>query len=80
MCYSLKSVEKVDDEDLDEAQKPWSARQIATYHSFDVDTGVALWIFVKGNDEIQDRIMSRTEKLPPHQRPFNTKPVHFRSL
>jgi hypothetical protein len=75
MCYSLKSVEKVDD--LEPEQSPWSVRQTATYHSFDVETGVALWISVKGNDLIQDRIMCATENIEPDQRPFSTKDRAF---
>jgi hypothetical protein len=74
MCYSLKSVERV--EELGPEQT-WSVRQTATYHSFDVETGVALWISVKGNDLIEDRIRCATENLEPDQRPFSTKDRAF---
>lgn len=72
VSYSLKSVEK-----SGEKHAPWSVRQTATYHSFDVQTGAALWISVKGNDLIQDRVMTATENLKPDQRPFSTKERAF---
>lgn len=75
ICYSLKSVERSDEPE--EKHAPWSVRQAATYHSFDVETGAALWICVKGNDLIQDRIMTATEHLGPNQRPFSTKERAF---
>lgn len=75
VCYSLKSVEKSDEPE--EKRAPWSVRQTATYHSFDIQTGAALWISVKGNDLIQDRIMTTTENLKPDQRPFSTKERSF---
>ena len=75
VCYSLKSVEKTDEPE--EKHAPWSVRQMATYHSFDVETGAALWISVKGNDLVQDRIMAATENLGPNQRPFATKERAF---
>ncbi|KUJ17136.1 uncharacterized protein LY89DRAFT_585234 [Mollisia scopiformis] len=75
VCYSLKSVEKTDEPG--EKHSPWSVRQTATYHSFDVETGSALWISVKGNDLIQDRVMTATENLGPDQRPFSTKERAF---
>ncbi|RDW74883.1 hypothetical protein BP6252_06025 [Coleophoma cylindrospora] len=76
MCYSLKSVEQ-----SDEPENTWSIRQTATYHSFDVVSGSALWISVKGNDLIKDRVMSATEHIKPNERPFATKAGAFaRSL
>lgn len=56
MCYNLWSVE------ASERPGPWSIRQTAVYHSFDVLEGRALWINIKGNEEIRDRI---TESLSP---------------
>ncbi|RDW85933.1 hypothetical protein BP5796_04258 [Coleophoma crateriformis] len=76
MCYSLKSVEQ-----SEEPEQTWSIRQTATYHSFDVVSGSALWISVKGNDLIKDRVMSATEHIKPNERPFATKAGAFaRSL
>ena len=75
LCYSMKSVERSDEPE--EKHAPWSVRQTATYHSFDVQNATALWISVKGNDLIQDRIMSSTENFMPDQRPFSTKQGTF---
>ena len=75
VCYSLKSVER--SEEPEEKHTPWSVRQMATYHSFDVETVAALWISVKGNDLIQDRVMTATENLAPGHRPFSTKERAF---
>jgi hypothetical protein len=55
MCYSLKSVERTGGDNW-----PWSIRQTAAYHYFDIETGRALWILVKGNEVIKDRVQSAT--------------------
>jgi hypothetical protein len=55
MCYSLKSVERLDGENW-----PWSIRQTAAYHSFDVETGRAFWILVKANEVIEERVQAST--------------------
>ncbi|KAH7313155.1 hypothetical protein BKA65DRAFT_517421 [Rhexocercosporidium sp. MPI-PUGE-AT-0058] len=54
ICYSLKSVEpKERDQDF-----PWSIRQTAVYHSFDLKTGKSCWIVIKGSHLIRDRVRS----------------------
>jgi len=73
MCYSLKSVEK----SPHQVEWPWSVRATATYHSFDVETRCALWISVKGNDLLEDRIMCATENLKAQPNPFETKEKAF---
>lgn len=55
MCYSLKSVEPSKDRN-----SPWSIRQAAIYHLFDVETGIATWIVVKGNQLMKDRLEAAT--------------------
>lgn len=50
LCYNLWSVEESD------SPGPWSTRQTAVYHSFDLDTARALWINIKGNEEMQNRV------------------------
>lgn len=52
LCYNLRSVE------VSPKQKdfPWSIRQAAIYHHFDIETGKSAWITVKGNKVIQDRL------------------------
>ncbi|OCL05834.1 hypothetical protein AOQ84DRAFT_322351 [Glonium stellatum] len=52
LCYNLHSVEK----SSVQAYLPWSIRQTAVYHSFDVETGRSLWINVKGNRLLKRRI------------------------
>lgn len=60
MCYSLKSVEP------SKGEWPWSTRQTAVYHSFDIETGRTTWIMVKGNRLMKSRIMAAT---PPDHSP-----------
>lgn len=57
LCYSLKSVEPSNGQ----LHWPWSVRQIAVYHSFDVENGRATWIIVKGNQLMKNRLISATE-------------------
>jgi hypothetical protein len=52
MCYNLKSVETSPNTKV----WPWSIRQTAVYHSFDVETGKSFWVMVKGSKEIRNRI------------------------
>ncbi|KAI1212738.1 uncharacterized protein F4807DRAFT_414287 [Annulohypoxylon truncatum] len=53
-CYNLHSAERSRD------KWGWSIRQTVVFHSFDVDTGRSVWIFVKGNDIIENRIKTAT--------------------
>ncbi|KAK2794546.1 hypothetical protein FQN52_008127 [Onygenales sp. PD_12] len=55
-CYNLESVEPKRSE-----WWPWSIRQAAVYHSFDLETGRSVWIMVKGNGLIRNRIMEATK-------------------
>lgn len=36
---------------------PWQIKQTCVYHSFDVETGLNTWIFVKGSDLVKNRVM-----------------------
>ena len=56
LCYSLKSVEP------SESQRywPWSVRTTAVHHGFDIVTGRAVWIVVKGDGLMKSRIKSAT--------------------
>lgn len=56
ICYSLKSVEP----HIKTPDWPWSVRQAALYHSFDLETGKTCWVVVKGSNLIRDRIQSAT--------------------
>jgi hypothetical protein len=52
VCYTLRSVEQ----SLNQVPLPWSIRQTAIYHSFDLLTEEALWINIKGNQLLETRI------------------------
>lgn len=54
MCYNLRSVER----SQSDPELPWSIRQSAMYHSFDLGSGQSLWINVKGNELIKNRIVN----------------------
>lgn len=60
-CYNLRSVEP----SKSQPDLPWSIRQCAVYHSFDVDNGQMSWIVVKGNKDMKDRITEASKK-PTH--------------
>ncbi|KAF2191006.1 hypothetical protein K469DRAFT_696760 [Zopfia rhizophila CBS 207.26] len=57
LCYNLMSVE----ESRDQIDLPWSIRQTAVYHSFDFETRKSVWITVKGNEVIKERISDATK-------------------
>ena len=52
MCYNLRFVERYKG-DLD---WPWPIRQSAIFHSFDVENGRTVWIMIKGNLNVRNRI------------------------
>ena len=56
LCYSLRSVEP----SASQQDWPWSVRQSAVYHSFDVKTAHATWIIIKGNELLKDRVRAAT--------------------
>lgn len=55
LCFNLKSVEQAKG-----GGEPWSIRQAAVHHSFDVESGQSSWIVIKANDLLQRRIQSAT--------------------
>ncbi|KAI6774807.1 hypothetical protein HG530_001565 [Fusarium avenaceum] len=57
MQYLLRSVER--DSNDDESRR-WNIRQAAVYHSFDFIEGKALWINIKANGLLKDRIIEAT--------------------
>ena len=78
VCYNLKSVET----SKSSREWPWSIRQTAVYHSFDVETGKSFWIVVKGSELIKDRIQEATRKgsnSSPELRSFETTAQAFNS-
>ena len=66
-CYNLRSVERSKD------HSPWSIRQCAVYHTFDLETGKTFWIFVKANKVIKDRMTEALERS--HCRASSSKPL-----
>ena len=56
LCYSLRSVEP----SAGQQDWPWSVRQSAVYHSFDLKSAHATWIIVKGNELLKDRAAAAT--------------------
>ena len=54
LCYNLKSVENSKYQD----DWPWSIRQCAIYHSFDVREGRATWIIVEADPLVKRRLAS----------------------
>jgi hypothetical protein len=60
-CYNLRSVEP----SQSQSKLPWSIRQCAVYHTFDVENGRTSWIIVKGNKDIKNRV-TETSKRQMH--------------
>ena len=56
LCYSLKSVEPSKSQEA----WPWSIRQSAVCHSFDVVTGRTTWFVVKADEKLKDRVKAAT--------------------
>lgn len=54
-CYNLWSAERSSFDG-----KQWPMRNTAVYHSFDVESGKALWINIKANDVIKSRVTDAT--------------------
>jgi hypothetical protein len=57
ICYNLKSVEP----SKSQSEWPWSVRQTAVYHSFDIETGKAIWIIIKGDQLMKRRVEAFTK-------------------
>jgi hypothetical protein len=58
LCYNLRSVEKT----TLHTGIPWTIRQVAVYHTFDMRSGKTLWIVVKGNKLVQNRMNEESAK------------------
>lgn len=55
LCYNMKTVDcKPDPKDTHKDK--WDTHHLAVYHKFDVETGKALWIFIQGSSDIEDRV------------------------
>lgn len=62
-CFNLIGVEK----EINDANNPWRIRQTAAYHSFDVVEGRSIWIFLKGNELLRERVAMETERYSKAQ-------------
>lgn len=60
--FLLRAPERL--ERIDSGPWPWSIRQVAVYHSFDVRSRKSLWITIKGNELFRKRIESDTKSIP----------------
>ena len=77
VCYNLKSVEH--DEGVSSNDWPWYMGQSAVHHSFDVQTGQASWVVVKGDQRIKRRIKSATSDKSLSRFLFQTPEQAFTS-
>lgn len=80
LCYSLRSPSQTG------ASKKWqwSIQQTAIYHSFDVETGLSLWMLVKGDlqmkgdGQVRNRVVSATKSPDfPYLRSFGSRDDSF---
>lgn len=58
-CYKLHGLEG----SSPNSKAKWTMLQTAIYHSFDLENGRAMWLSVKANNEVRDRIKEGTESL-----------------
>jgi len=72
-CYNLRSVEST----RSSSKIPWSIRQCAVYHTFDVESGRMLWIVVKGNKEIMKRVTEVSQNSTQNGDPFKSRSAAF---
>ncbi len=63
ICYNLRSAEP--SESHHDSRWPWSIRQAAIHHSFDLRSGIVSWIVVKGSTLLRDRIISSCRSKRP---------------
>lgn len=61
MQYLLRSVER---KKIHDGSTTWNVRQMAVHHSFDFESGRALWINLKANDLMKRRVEEAVEQLP----------------
>jgi hypothetical protein len=61
MCYNLRCVEPTDDP----PEWPWSIRQTAIFHSFDLNSGDGSWILTKGSRDMLGRFQRITRTGAP---------------
>lgn len=62
LCHILRSVEETP-----EQRWPWALRPTVTYHSFDAESGKSMWLVVKANELIKERIRASCEDQDLYQ-------------
>lgn len=70
-CYKLHGLEL----SSPNSKAKWAMRQTAIYHSFDMENGRAMWLTIKANNEIRDRIKEGTECLEAMQASNSSSPA-----
>ena len=60
VCYNIRSIER-----SDKQLWPWSIRQCAIYHSFDIMNVRSTWVVIKGNDLMKNRLKIATSEKGP---------------
>ena len=76
ICYNLKSVEN----SKYHQDWPWSVRQCAVYHSFDVTEGRATWIILEADPLMKRRLASATASRGlPEMKSFQTVSQGFKA-
>lgn len=63
VSYLLRSVERSGG-GVNADPSSWTIRQMAVYHSFDLATGRAFWLNIKGNNLMRETIHEASEELP----------------
>ncbi|KAF2843020.1 hypothetical protein M501DRAFT_52755 [Patellaria atrata CBS 101060] len=87
LCYNLKAINCISDENTSPELKQWSVRQGAFLHQFDVELGTTLWIVTKGKpdpregrQDIKEQIEELTgPKGRKQDRSFKSAAQSFRS-
>lgn len=68
VCYNIRSIEKSDKQSW-----PWSIRQCAIHHSFDIVNVRSTWVVIKGNDLMENRLqLATSERGPAMMRNYKT--------
>ncbi len=68
MCYNLRDVEP----SSRQPDWPWSIRQTALSHGFDLKTGDTTWITIKGNKDMSNKFKQFTEYGAPLYDPVSS--------
>jgi hypothetical protein len=80
LCYNLKCVTLAQENISNIKLNQWSIRQAAVHHQFDVESGNALWIVIKGRTDLEKRYKDLTGRHAPSENiSFDTLAQQFRS-